>query len=106
LGIVEVKCSGIGESRISANGSFRAVEVVSPFEYDMKEIEENALHAQEGANKAQLITVIIAIVTVLVNVILTVKYRKLNTPEPQKQSKDKKSVKARIKASPNLSPLS
>lgn len=78
-GFYELKCIDLGLLRISADGTSRAIEVLSAHIYDLKEIEENALRAQEEAASAQRWNIILATIIVIltaINIILTHKVYK------------------------------
>lgn len=73
-GFYELKCTNLGLLRISADGASLAIEVLSAYSHDLKEIEENALRAQEEAASAQRWNIILAAIIVIltaINIILT-----------------------------------
>jgi len=86
LDFVEIKCSGIGEMRISTDGISRAVEIVSPFDYDAKEIAENILRAQEGATRAEWIATILGGIAIVISIVFgIVNYRRSKAPKSRKK---------------------
>jgi flagellin-like protein len=84
--VTTIKCTDTGELEISADNVTRVVLVISPLDYDMKEIAENSAHAQEGAARAEWIATILGGIAIAISIVFgTVNYRRSKTPKSRKR---------------------